>query len=229
MGPIQLPLFPLPVVLFPGTPQLLHIFEPRYREMVRDCLESGGPFGLSYLNPERTGAPEGVPTPGDVGCTAEIRSHQLFPDGRSNILVVGHDRYVMASLVDGETAYLVGTVQAFHDEPDESLELIELAETVRASFQTLVESQRALTELAPPVDDPPDEPARLSFHIAAALELDGDTKEGLLRLTSTRKRLEHLDGMVQAAQADAQRRHAVQRMAKRNGKAGQTPTITEAS
>ena len=86
-----------------------------------------------------------------------------------------------------------------------------------------------MTELAPPVDDPPQEPARLSFHIAAALELDGDTKEGLLRLTSTRKRLERLDGMVQAAQANAQRRHAIQRMAKRNGKAGHAPTITEAS
>jgi Lon protease-like protein len=197
--------------------------------MVRYCLESGRPFGLSYLNPERTGVPAGVPDPGDVGCTAEIRSHHLFPDGRSNILVVGQDRYVMTSLVDGESSYLVGAGQAFHDEPDESQELVEVADTARVSFQSLVEAQRALTELAPPAEDPPQDPVQLSFHIAAALDVDGDTKEALLRLTSTQKRLERLNGLVQAAQADVHRRHAVQRMAKRNGKAGHAPTISEAS
>jgi len=229
MGEIQLPLFPLPVVLFPGTPQLLHIFEPRYRQMVRDCLEAGRPFGLSYLNPERTGTPDGIPVPGDVGCTAAIRSHHLFPDGRSNILVVGQERYVMNNLIEGKAAYLVGAVQAFHDEPDESAELRELAVAVRASFTTLVESQRALSELAPAADEPPHDAGPLSFHIAAALELDGDTKESLLRLTSTQKRLTRLDGLVRAARADVQRRQAIQRMAKRNGKAGHAPTITDQS
>jgi Lon protease-like protein len=229
MGEIQLPLFPLPVVLFPGTPQLLHIFEPRYRQMVRDCLDSDRRFGLSYLNPERKGAPEGTPLPGDVGCMADIRSHQYFPDGRSNIIVVGQDRYVMTNVVVGEKAYLVGEVQAFHDEPDESPELVTFAAKVRGSFESLIESLRALTEPAPPTEDPPEDPRQLSFHISAALELDGATKETLLRLTSTRKRLELLSPLLEAATVEATRRQAFQRMAKRNGKAGHAPKITDLS
>jgi ATP-dependent Lon protease len=91
----RLPVFPLPVVLFPGTPLPLHIFEPRYRELLSDCLAADRRFGIT---PSTTD--DEAPEPGMVGCTAEVRVNQLMPDGRSNIVVLGGDRFVVTKLLD---------------------------------------------------------------------------------------------------------------------------------
>ena len=83
----ELPLFPLPVVLFPGVPLPLHIFEPRYRQMLPDIRLGKNLFGLAYFDPTNT--ENEVPPAGHIGCVAEVTETQTFADGRSNILTLG--------------------------------------------------------------------------------------------------------------------------------------------
>src|SRR3954452_104647 len=98
----RLPVFPLPVVLFPGTPLPLHIFEPRYRQMLADCLASDRRFGLTPVSGETES-----PGPGSIGCVAEVRLNQELPDGRSNIVVVGGSRFVVGRILEESTPYLL--------------------------------------------------------------------------------------------------------------------------
>src|SRR6266545_4392189 len=109
---MRLPVFPLSVVLFPGTPMPLHIFEPRYRQMLDDCLAGDRRFGITP--PGHAG---GAPDPGMVGCIAEVRVNQQLPDGRSNIVVLGGDRFVVTELVDEPVPYPVATVRTFEELP----------------------------------------------------------------------------------------------------------------
>src|ERR671927_1705208 len=90
-GVHHLPLFPLPVVLFPGVPLPLHIFEPRYRQLLSDIRAANNLFGLAYFDPTITNSE--VPPAGHIGCVAEVTETQTLPDGRSNILTVGVIRY----------------------------------------------------------------------------------------------------------------------------------------
>ena len=109
---MRIPIFPLSVVLFPGTPLPLHIFEPRYRQMLADCLAGDRRFGITPA-----GAAREAPDPGMVGCTAEVRVNQELPDGRSNIVVLGGDRFVVTELLDEPLPYHVASVEPFDDDP----------------------------------------------------------------------------------------------------------------
>src|SRR3712207_3175982 len=109
---LRLPIFPLPVVLFPGTPLPLHIFEPRYRRMLGDCLAGDRRFGITPA-----GSEDRMPDPGTVGCIAEIRVNQELPDGRSNVIVYGGERFVLTRPVTDPAPYFVAMVQTFEEEP----------------------------------------------------------------------------------------------------------------
>src|SRR5712691_7469081 len=104
--PFRLPIFPLSIVLFPGTPLPLHIFEPRYKRMLADCLSGDRRFGITPM-----GVGSEPPGPGAIGCVAEVRVNQELPDGRSNIVVVGGSRFVLSRLLDESLPYLVALVQ----------------------------------------------------------------------------------------------------------------------
>lgn len=111
----ELPLFPLHSVLCPGIALPLHIFEPRYREMVGHCLETGSPFGVVLIRDGR----EVGPLAGhiaDVGTTAAIRQAGRYPDGRLDIVTVGETRFRIVSVDSAGSPYLVGTVEEL-DEP----------------------------------------------------------------------------------------------------------------
>src|SRR5258705_6488596 len=90
-GVSELPLFPLPIVLFPGVPLPLHIFEPRYRQMLNDIHKTDNLFGLSYF--DSTTTDKEIPGIGHIGCVAEVTETQSLPDVRSNILTVRVIRY----------------------------------------------------------------------------------------------------------------------------------------
>src|SRR5262247_2129302 len=96
-GITELPVFPLPVVLFPGVPLPLHIFEPRYRQMLKDIRLANNLFCVAYFDPNATELE--VPPAGHIGCVAEVTETQTFPDGRSNILTLGLIRYRIESYV----------------------------------------------------------------------------------------------------------------------------------
>src|SRR5580765_384332 len=104
-GVSELPLFPLAVVLFPGVPLPLHIFEPRYRQMLEDIRAGNSLFGLSYFDASVSELES--PAVGSVGCVARVTDTQAFPDGRSNILTVGVIRYRLEAYVKHNAPYLM--------------------------------------------------------------------------------------------------------------------------
>lgn len=118
----ELPLFPLNVVLFPGMPLPLHIFEEKYKEMVADCLRNARPFGVSLM--AGAALPFGqASSPHRIGCTAEITQVQPLEEGRMFIMTVGRDRFRILSL-DHNKPYLVGMVEdAPLDTEDEEWEM----------------------------------------------------------------------------------------------------------
>lgn len=215
MPSTALPLFPLPIVLFPGTAQPLHIFEPRYRAMLRDCLAGDRVFGLSYAERPNSDTPQ----PGDVGCSARIETFRHLPDGRSNLVAVGNQRYVLSRLVPVESPYLVGEVEFFHDSDGDAPGLDDLAGDVRSRFEEFVHALQKISQQTAEVETPAD-PIALSFHVAAVLEMDAENKEALFRLTSVMRRLERLKELLDTANVDVAHHAAVQQLAKRNGKAG---------
>src|ERR1043166_5428303 len=111
--PSRLPLFPLKIVLFPGALLPLHIFEPRYRQLLADVTLGDHRFGL--LPPGERG---GLPGPGTVGCVALVRAVQPLGDGRSNIVVSGERRFALLEPVPAESPYPQGLVEWVEDTPD---------------------------------------------------------------------------------------------------------------
>src|SRR5882762_8235052 len=107
-GVNELPLFPLSVVLFPGVPLPLHIFEPRYRQMLTDIRVGNSFFGLSYF--DSSTSDKEIPPTGHVGCVAEVTEVQEMPDGRSNVLTIGVIRYRVEEYLESDESYLVGRV-----------------------------------------------------------------------------------------------------------------------
>jgi Lon protease-like protein len=167
-----LPLFPLDVVLFPGTPLPLHIFEPRYKELVSECLEEKKTFGI--IRAEQEGL-------ADVGCSAEIVAvTKSYPDGRMDIVTEGRERFEVLE-VDEQRSYLRGNVLYFQDEPDSpSREQIDHAVELHREILTMGGAQQSL----PAADD------KVSFYLAGSLPLDLDFKQALLEMRSESERLE---------------------------------------
>ena len=181
MQPDRLALFPLNVVLFPGETLPLHIFEPRYRRMVRECLDRKIPFGLLLA------LSDGV---AHVGCTAEILEvTKSYEDGRMDILTVGRQRFRVVDLFTDD-ALLQGTVDYLMDEdspldPRKRKDLIELYEVCH----TLLFSgmPRNLEESYPEL---------ISFAISGVLPIDLLWKQQILELRSEAERQDRLLGYL---------------------------------
>lgn len=215
----ELPLFPLPLVLFPGMPLPLHIFEQRYRRMLLDVRVRDNLFGVSYFNPEES---EGeAPPPGHVGCVAEVTEVQPLPDGRSDILTIGLIRYRVESYVERGDPYLVGKVSFFEDEA-ESEELLErCAREVSALFARIGRAVRSINDERATLPELPEtEPERLSFLVAAAMDLDTEVRQQLLELRLASERLRRLGDLLAQAVGGYEERARVHDIARGNGHAG---------
>jgi len=221
----ELPIFPLPIVLFPGAPQPLHIFEPRYRQLLQDCLAGDGRFGIAYVAPDPAPGADPVPSPGDVGCVALIRSNQPLPDGRSNILTVGERRFVLRCWISSTHPYRVAEIEEFDDDPTDASEVTPLAADVREGFGRLARALGVLTEREDEAIEMPSDPQLLSFQVAASLELDAPAKQVLQAFRSTSARLRQLATVLGPVAADAERRAAVRQQARGNGRGGRHPEI----
>jgi len=227
MAILELPLFPLDIVLFPGTPQLLHIFEPRYRQMLADCLEGNERFGLSYVKRDDTN--DRAPAAGDIGCCAVIRESRLLPDGRSNIVVVGDERYALRELIPTALPYLIGRVETIEDEDMDAPQLDELAAQVRANFAKFVAGMQMLSDRPSQTLPLESSPTTISFQVAGALEFDVELKQALLSGRSTLGRLEHLLRMLRPLNDELSQRVAVHRRARGNGRGGGTQDVVTGS
>jgi Lon protease-like protein len=190
----RLPLFPLPVVLLPGAAMPLHIFEPRYRDLVRDCLASDSPFGLVYHDWDRQGP--FLCEEGRIGCVARIEEHQGLDDGRSLIVIRGQERFRIVDGIESESAYFEGLVTPYRDAtelPDDALAMRRLASIrlFHAVVATLREHPDKLPELEPDRET--------SFLLAQTIGVDPSWHQRLLELQDEPARLEELDRVFRAA------------------------------
>lgn len=218
-GVRELPVFPLPVVLFPGVPLPLHIFEPRYRQMLEDVSNEKNLFGLAYF--DSNSSENDLPPKGQVGCVAEVAETQTFPDGRSNILTVGVVRYRIDSYVDRGTPYLMAQVSYFEDDEEESPSISESAKDVADTFTRIARAVRTINDERADLPDISDtEPERLSFLVSAAMEIETEVKQELLELRSTGERLRRLRGMLTTAVKNYEERARIHQLAKGNGHSG---------
>jgi Lon protease-like protein len=225
-GVRELPLFPLPVVLFPGMPMPLHIFEPRYRQMLSDIRAGDNLFGLSYF--DASASDKDIPPTGHVGCVAEITETQGLPDGRSNVLAVGVIRYEVENYIERDDPYLVVRVNFFEDDEDNSQSLRASAREVAAVFMRVANAIRVINDERGNLPDITEtEPQKLSFLVAAAMELEPDTKQELLELRSTAERLDRLRDLLARVVKGYEERARLHSIAKGNGHGGKHVDVEE--
>src|ERR1044072_8349240 len=162
-----------------------------------------------------------VPPAGHVGCVAEVTEVQTFPDGRSNILTVGVIRYRIESYVERGDPYLVAKVSYFEDDEEDEAILAAPSREVAETFTRIAQAVRTINdERATLPDISNTEPQRLSFLVAAAMEIDAEVKQEMLELRSTSERLERLRAMLNIAVKGYEERARIHELAKGNGHGG---------
>jgi len=202
MRPERIPLFPLNVVLLPGAELPLHIFEPRYRAMVKSCLEEKSEFGILLS------LPKGV---AHVGCTAEILEvAKRYSDGRMDILTVGRDPFRVVELFT-EDPLLEGHVDYLDDRETPTNPCIqrELVELFEACHTLIFEDYPKNLEGAPA--------EQLSYLIADVLPMDLLWKQQILELRSEADRRERLVAYLREWAPHLQKSEAVRQRAGGNG------------
>jgi Lon protease-like protein len=188
-----LPLFPLDVVLFPGTSLPLHIFEPRYKEMIGECLATKAPFGVVRA------LEEGI---AQIGCTAEIVAvTKKYSDGRLDLVAEGRERFEVLEL-NQDRSFLRAEVLLVPDEPGAPAQ----EETARA-----IDLHKQILSLAGATQDPSNAAKdRISFHLAGSLPLDLDFKQKLLAIRSEGERIRvfaaYLESILPSLQSAARKR-----------------------
>ncbi|MFN2390414.1 MAG: LON peptidase substrate-binding domain-containing protein [Pyrinomonadaceae bacterium] len=213
----HLPLFPLPLVLLPNELLPLHIFEPRYRQMLKDIGLEKNLFGVSYFDPQNEILAK-KPETGTVGCVAEVRENQLLPDGRSNILTIGVIRYRLIDYIEAGEPYLIGDVEFFEDFDEEAELLNPLADEVYLLFKRIAKAAHKLSgERGTLPDVPQSEPQALSFLVTAAFNLEPDLKYKLLETRSTVERLQQLREILVQAVGKMEESAEINKIAKTNG------------
>lgn len=218
-GVNELPLFPLSVVLFPWVPLPLHIFEPRYRQMLDDIRAGDNLFGLSYF--DASTSERETPPVGSIGCVAKVTDSQVLPDGRSNILTIGVIRYRIEEYVERGDPYFVARVSYFEDEDEDSEAVEESSRDVADTFTRIARAVRIINDERANLPDIADtEPQRLSFLVAAAMEVDADVKQELLELRLTSERLRRLRDILGRAVSGYEERARIHELAKGNGHSG---------
>ncbi|KJH72637.1 LON peptidase substrate-binding domain-containing protein [Aliterella atlantica] len=179
----ELPLFPLPeVVLFPGRPLPLHIFEFRYRIMMNTILESDRRFGVLLFDPVRKEV-------SNIGCCAEIVQYERLPDDRMKMLTLGQQRFRVLEYVR-EKPYKVGLVEWIEDRPPQQ-DLRPLATEVEQLLQDVVRLSAKLTDQRIELpENIPNLPTELSYWVASNLYGVAIEQQMLLEMQDTASRLE---------------------------------------
>jgi Lon protease-like protein len=186
----MLPLFPLGAVLYPGMLMPLHIFEERYRQLVRDLLDGPEPrrFGVIAIRKGRETGIDGVYSLYEIGCTATLRRVERRDDGRFDIITVGTQRFRLRRL-DETRPYLQGEVELLAEEVVDPVAAEPAVRAIQAAFRAYLD---ALTEWGGAkvrIEDLPDEPTLLSFIVAAAMVIDLPERQALLAEPDTLRRL----------------------------------------
>ncbi|MFI6757783.1 LON peptidase substrate-binding domain-containing protein [Micromonospora sp. NPDC050417] len=194
----RLPVFPLGTVLFPGLVLPLHIFEERYRELVRHLigLPDGTPreFGVVAIRSgwetrpvAGQGGPGGAVTLHEVGCTAEVRQVTELPDGRFDLVTVGRRRFRINEVDESAAPYLTAEVEWLPEPEGQEAAADLLAPRVLAVFRQYLSVVRAESEEIS--EQLPDDPTVLSHLVAATASLTVADRQRLLATPDTAGRL----------------------------------------
>jgi Lon protease-like protein len=184
--PARLRLFPLNAVLFPGAVLNLHVFEPRYKQMIGECVETGESFGIVLI---REGNESGDPSvePHQIGSIAQIVEVTPLPFGRFYVSTIGRDRFRIRRIVSRDP-YLTVEIDMLAEAQDDPGELATLEDRVRSAFLQYVELLAQVSGESANVDLPAD-PQGVSYAIGDALQVADTAKQRLLELNSTKQRL----------------------------------------
>lgn len=176
----EIPLFPLNTVLFPGMPLNLHIFEDRYKQMIRLCNRTGEPFGVVLIKQgeEVSGAAE----PHLIGCTARITQVEALTMGRMNITAVGHDRFQIYGLKH-DRPYLVGMTEPYPLQIPDPNALLSAGQMLRPWIRRYLEILAQASESTLDLDDLPSDPIKLANLASFVLQIPLPQKQALLTHT----------------------------------------------
>ena len=231
-----IPIFALSLVQFPGALTPLHIFEPRYRQMLAEVMAGDKTFGVLYRGDSASTGEEPAPPSGStsalrpVGCLVEVVLHEPMDDGRSNILCQGRERFEVLQELPA-SPYPQAEVLFWGDAlPETEAEQRALEGEVA---QTLVLIKRLLAvwqgetstrgevarHLIDQLSQPPDDPENLSLLVASVLDLPLSLLQRWLEQTRTLDRLQEINPRLQRLIAQLEDQHRVERIAKTNGHA----------
>jgi Lon protease-like protein len=198
----ELGLFPLPIVLVPTERIPLHIFEPRYKELIDECIELGQEFGLVLATGD--GAVHEIGTRARVAQVVE-----LLDDGTMNIVVEGGERFRLLDLTSGR-AFTTGVVEPVQDDDEPPL---------GADVERALEVFSELAEVSESEVDVPDPLSPLfDFELAARVDFAVEPKQELLSMTSPRARMTALIGLLEVALEAVRLELTLRERAGRNGK-----------
>ena len=194
-----LPLFPLEIVVFPGAPLPLHIFEPRYKEMIGECLSQNRAFGMVRAKENAVSA---------IGCSASILEVvKKYEDGRLDIAAEGIQRFEIIQ-VNQERSFLQAEVNFFDDEP---------STTSKGASDTVIQLHEQLFAVMGQTIEVDRDAAFLSFRLAQDLPVDLDFKQTLLEMKSEAERIELLTEYYQATIPKIENSLRVRQRASGNG------------
>lgn len=180
-----LPLFPLGTVLFPGLPLPLRVFEPRYRDLVTDLMAGPEPrvFGVVAIREGHEVGSDAVRSLYDVGCVAVVRRVEALPGGQFAVMTTGSRRFRLSD-VDESRPYLQARVELI----DETLGADDVASVVDAVRRAFIDYRTTLGHAELPTDLP-DDPAMLSYLVAATTVIPLPERQALLEVADTATRL----------------------------------------
>ncbi|MEO5633446.1 LON peptidase substrate-binding domain-containing protein [Gaiella sp.] len=197
----EIGLFPLGLVLLPTEQVPLHIFEPRYQELIGESLEQGNPFGIVYADDD------GLRQVGTLATISDVT--ERFEDGRSNVIVVGGERFRLLELTSGRS-FVTASVEPFADQDDPAEDAdIDRALELFGRLAELTESDVVAPDRGTP---------ELSFSIAGRFEFSAELKQELLAESSERVRLVRLCELLAIAAETVERQREVALRAQTNGK-----------
>jgi Lon protease-like protein len=196
----EIGLFPLNLVLVPGEQAPLHIFEPRYRELIAECLDRGRDFGLVLEDDD------GMREVGTRCSVVEVLDH--FPDGRLNVVVQARERVQLLEMTQGRT-FQTAEVENLPDESDDPSE-DEIEECLAAYARVVAAAEAELEDLD--LDD------SIAYQIASRIDFGTEVKQGLLEIRSERERVVRLAPMLNQAAEAVEREQEIRSRASGNGR-----------
>lgn len=179
---VRIPLFPLHTVLFPGMPLPLHIFEPRYQQMINTCLKDDRSFGVVLIQ-RGSEALGPLAEPHKVGCTARIIEVQPLSEGRMNISTIGERRFRIHSL-NYDKPYLIGEVEYFPLPAEDAEVLNPAADRLIPKMHQYIDLLNKFEEVNLNIENLPDDLVMLAQMAAALLQMPPDEKQELLKSSS---------------------------------------------